>query len=262
MPEPKEFENKVRTIIGRCASREEFWAALTSESAAAKVAEIGVFEGRFAEAMLGRCPGIESYTMVDPWRHLEGWNKPANRDDEQFAQIHKEALHRTEPWSDRRVIRRGTTLEVVPLLREEKYDLIYIDADHTLRGILIDLINWYPLADNGGFVGGDDFCKNPWQHPSKYEPTLVFPTAVHFAEAVGVPIYALPWNQFLIVKSPEAGFKFIDIAGGYGEPSIGRHLKPARIVRKVAEEKTRKFRKMAGEIAGRLKGNWSNKQRG
>lgn len=262
MPDPDELETKLRAIIDRCASREEFWAELISESSAEKVAEIGVFKGRFAEAILGRCPRIASYTMVDPWRHLEGWNKPANRDDEQFTLIHQEALERTEPWADRRVIQRGTTLEVAPLLADERYDLIYIDADHTLRGILIDLINWYPLAASGGIIGGDDFCKDPWQHPSRYEPTLVFPAAVHFAEAMGAPIYALPWNQFLIEKSTEACFKFIDLTDEYGEPTLGRHLSPAGLLRKTAAEMTRGIRKSGRRLSSRLKRHWSDRRTG
>jgi hypothetical protein len=47
-------------------------------------AEIGVYGGKFAEAMLGGCPGITTYDLVDPWRHLEDWNKPANKADNRF----------------------------------------------------------------------------------------------------------------------------------------------------------------------------------
>ena len=37
-------------------------------------------------------------------------------------------------------------------------------------------------------------------HAQQYEPTLVFPFAVYFAEAVGSRIYGPPHSQFLIEK--------------------------------------------------------------
>ena len=59
-----------------------------------------------------------------------------------------------------------------------------------------------------GFLGGDDFCTSIWQHRERFEPTLVYPFAVHFAEAMDAPIIALPHNQFLIQKVD--GFAFVD----------------------------------------------------
>jgi hypothetical protein len=75
-------------------------------------------------------------------------------------------------------------------------DFAYIDADHTLKGIAIDLIRVYPKVRSGGFLGGDDFTRSVWEHNTRFEPTLVFPFAVYFAEAVGATIYALPYSQF------------------------------------------------------------------
>ncbi len=73
----------------------------------------------------------------------------------------------------------------------------------------------------GGFIGGDDFAKTIWQHATQFEPTLVFPYAVYFAEAVGAPIYALPHRQFLIEKNG-GGFRFEDLVGSYPDRSL-RH---------------------------------------
>ena len=43
----------------------------------------------------------------------------------------------------------------------------------------------------------------------------VFPFAVYFAEAVGCPLYALPFGQFLIEKAPQRGFSFTDLTDSY-----------------------------------------------
>ena len=60
-----------------------------------------------------------------------------------------------------------------------------------------------------------------WQHRRQFEPTLVFRYA---AEAASAVIYALPHNQFLMHKDPEAGFAFVDLAGGYDALDLRRQI--------------------------------------
>ena len=174
--------------------------------------------------MLEACPAIRRYYMIDPWRHLDDWNKPANKDDDVFQRYYKESLDKTRDWSAKRVVLRGTTTEVSAKLPDAGLDFAYIDGDHTLRGITIDLTRLYPKVRDGGWIGGDDFAESIWQHDQAYEPTLVFPYAVHFAEAVGAPIYALPHRQFLIYKRPDRGFAFVDLTGRYGSVDIKSQL--------------------------------------
>jgi hypothetical protein len=76
----------------------------------------------------------------------------------------------------------------------------------------------------GGWLGGDDFSPSIWQHSEQYEPTLVFPLAVHFAEAVNARIYALPYKQFLIEKAADSGHAFVDLTGRYGDLELKRQL--------------------------------------
>jgi hypothetical protein len=66
-----------------------------------------------------------------------------------------------------------------------------------------------------GWLAGDDLSPTIWQHSQDWEPTLVFPFAIYFAEAMGCPVYALPFNQFLIEKDPGKGFSFTDLTGKY-----------------------------------------------
>jgi hypothetical protein len=195
-------------------SRTDLWSRFISEQKLASVAEIGVFRGEFAEQILGGCPDITRYYLIDPWRHLDDWDKPANVKDGKFENFYNAAMARTEPYSDKRVVLRGRTTEVLHEIADGELDLAYIDGDHTLRGITIDLLRAWPKVKSGQFVGGDDFSLRLWQHKGDYEPTLVFPYAVYFAEAVGAPIYALPFGQFLIHKV-DTGFDFRDLTGAY-----------------------------------------------
>jgi hypothetical protein len=202
------------------AVREELWATFVSAARVRLAAEIGVHEGDFAAALLARCPQIERYYLVDPWRHLDNWNKPLNAQGDEWEARLTTALSRTSFAKNKRVVLRGTTLEVAERMADGLLDFAYIDGDHTLRGITTDLITIAPKVRPGGWIGGDDFRPGAWQHGPGYEPTLVFPFAVHFAEAMRMPILALPFGQFLIWNVPGHGFRFVDPTGRYRETAL------------------------------------------
>jgi hypothetical protein len=217
-------ERQLRDWSDAASSRVELWTRFVAETAARTVAEIGVYRGRFAALLLDACPGIETYYMVDPWRNLDDWNKPANKSDEVFDGFLREAMERTAAHEAKRVVLRGTTAEVIDRVPDGSLDFAYVDGDHTLRGITIDLIKLFPKVRDGGWLGGDDFSPSIWQHDDAYEPTLVFPLAVHFAEAVGARIFALPHKQFLIEQSADSVHAFVDLTGRYGDTELRRQL--------------------------------------
>jgi hypothetical protein len=98
------------------------------------------------------------------------------------------------------------------------------------------LIVSYDKVRLGGWIGGDDFSRTIWQHHTAFEPTLVFPFAVYFAEARGAPIYGLPFKQFAIQKTVEPGFQFIDLTGQYGDTGLRSQFRLAALLKpKLAE---------------------------
>src|SRR5262249_25403166 len=76
--------------------RLEMWTSLLNKINPRTCAEIGIFRGDFARQILANCGSIEQYFMIDPWRHLDNWNKPANVTDEKFREFKREALAVTE----------------------------------------------------------------------------------------------------------------------------------------------------------------------
>ena len=182
--------------------RFDYWADFINRQRIKAVTEIGVWRGQFAEHMLTHCPGIEQYNLVDPWRHLDDWNKPFNVDPQEFEDVYAEARLRTAPFSSKCKFLRGRTTEIdLPIV-----DFTYVDGDHTLRGITIDLIRAWPKTT---WLGGDDFGEI-WAHGPNHEPSLVKPFAVYFAEAVDAP-FLLDGDQFLI--GGEDGFSFPETFG-------------------------------------------------
>lgn len=205
---------------GSC--REDMWAHLICELRAQDFLELGVFRGAFAEQLLRRCESIARYYMLDPWRHLDDWNKPANVEQPKFDDIYAEAIARTDFAREKRIILRGTTTQTIDRIPDQGLDIAYIDGDHTLRGIAIDLISTYPKIRPGGILGGDDYTATIWQHAEHFEPSLVCPFAAYFAESQGAPIVILPHGQFAIVKpsGPGSHFEVIDTTASYGPRAL------------------------------------------
>lgn len=199
------------------------WAFFINEAHCKDVAEIGVWKGEFSARILEACPHLKSYTMIDPWATLPDWNKPYNKTKD-FECIYGEAIANTAFAQEKIIIHRGRTSEVAPMIPNNSLDFVYVDGDHTLRGITQDLALIAPKVKEGGFIGGDDFTRSPWQHKPEFEPTLVFPYAVFFAEAHNFPIAALGRNQFLMHKSSSTGFEFIDTTNKYSDLSLNTLL--------------------------------------
>lgn len=221
-----EVRATVAAAVDKSTNRKNLFVGLVRDLGIVHMAEIGVWKGDFARFVLRQAEQIEKYVLIDPWRNLPDWNKPFNKSDIEFEEVRKEALSKVEDFKDKVIEIRATTKEAKGRIEDGSLDLVYIDGDHTLRGITIDLVSLLPKVRPGGFLCGDDFCKTIWQHTTDYSPTEVFPFAIHFAEAHDLPIFTLPHDQFLIFKEPR-GFEVID-HGGYAKLSAADIYSPPR----------------------------------
>ena len=88
------MESQLKSILQSADNRTDFWKKFLQTNQCQSVAELGVFKGKFAEEVLRDCPEIQSYTLIDPWRNLEDWNKPMNKRDSKFEGIYQETLKR------------------------------------------------------------------------------------------------------------------------------------------------------------------------
>ncbi len=198
------------------------WSRILRAANVERMLEVGVWKGGYAKEILEQCEFIQQYYMIDPWANLPDWNKPCNVSPEVFEEVYAQAMKETDFASSKRVVLRGRTKEVVATIPDGSLDFAYIDGDHTLRGITIDLIRLLPKLKEGGLIGGDDFTTTPWQHEVQYEPTLVCPFSIYFAEAMDLPIVALPFNQFILQKRSGSPFAFIDTTGKHTNLSLSK----------------------------------------
>lgn len=215
-------EPEFQHLFSNATSKAQLWARILTANNVETMLEVGVWKGEYAREILEQCQSVRRYYMIDPWAHLPDWNKPCNASPEVFEQIYEQAMKQTAFASSKRIVLRGRTKEVIADIPDNTLDFAYIDGDHTLRGITIDLIKLLPKLKEGGLIGGDDFTDTPWQHDIRYEPTLVCPFCVYFAEAMDLPLVALPFNQFLLQKRSEASFAFIDTTGKHNNLSLNK----------------------------------------
>ena len=152
------MQEAIRKINDRSNDRFTFCIELINEFSLKNIAELGVYRGDFAKELLEKSTSIEEYTMIDPWRNLSKWNKPANKDNNTFEEFYQETMRKTDFAKEKRKVLRGKTTEVINDIKDNSLDFIYIDGDHTLKGITIDLINLWPKVKDNGFIVGDDFC--------------------------------------------------------------------------------------------------------
>lgn len=242
---PDVTEQVLKKCICQAHSRSDLWVEFIQAAGVQRMAEVGVYRGDFAAAVLQKCGDLTRYYMLDPWRHLNAWNKPANQDDAVFAEFFEEAKSKTNFAAAKRIILRGKTTEVIDQIPDGELDLAYVDADHTLKGIAIDLIRVYPKVRAGGFLGGDDFSRSVWEHKTSFEPTLVFPFAVYFAEAVGATLYALPYSQFCLQKTTAAQFGFVDLTGQYDDLGLRGQFAPAKVLKLMIAERFPRLMRIA-----------------
>ncbi len=132
------------------------------------ILEIGSWLGASA---LSFAQGLKEYnnangtiTCIDAWKPF--FDEEKNNDD-----VHKNMqallgsdvaynifMHNinTLPSSIKTQHLKGNSQDIMPMLKPEQFDIIFIDADHTYEPVKKDILNAIPLLKDGGIICGDD----------------------------------------------------------------------------------------------------------
>lgn len=109
--------------------------------------------------------GVGSITCVDAW---QPFFDEANKKDNESARAMEQSLatdtayqiflHNiaTLPDSIQRQHMRGQSEAILPQLRDDQYDVVFIDADHTYNYVSRDIDLTMRLVREGGIICGDD----------------------------------------------------------------------------------------------------------
>lgn len=126
-------------------------------------AELGVWDGRLSQLLLLR----ENLTllMVDAWAplakrdqtYIDSGDIRALCPDEEMEQAHRQALTATAFAGKRASVLRMDTLDAAMRVPNRVLDFCFIDADHSLAGVITDIAAWYPKVKAGGWICGHDY---------------------------------------------------------------------------------------------------------
>lgn len=139
--------------ILRMAWDEEPITEAVDSPASPRVAELGVFNGEMSEILLAghallRWVGVDCYN----WTDAISTTMP-------FENARQEALDIIGPYANRaRLIESKTDSVKESDLGDELFDLVFVDADHSEAGVLLDLSIWYPRVRPGGVIAGHDYA--------------------------------------------------------------------------------------------------------
>lgn len=111
--------------------------------------EIGVHKGAFSSVIL-QDTMIARLWLVDPWETFRRMNG-----DKTYA-FCRQALGR---FGGRARFIRRRSLDAAPLFVRDRFDFVYIDADHSREAVAADLRAWWPLCRTGGVFAGHDYCR-------------------------------------------------------------------------------------------------------
>ena len=95
--------------------------------------------------------------------------------------------------------------EAVRIVKDQVFDLVYIDAAHDFKNVSRDILSWFPKVAAGGYIGGHDYNKGH----------IAVRTAVDFL--LGPPTCRFCDGSWLFRKTPELTKHFEDWQGRLDE---------------------------------------------
>jgi len=119
-------------------------------------AEIGVWQGEYAEILCAGCPGLH-LIAVDPWAAYDDYN------DYKMKRSMRDAfdatLVRLGPYPHTILPQRS--VDAAKHIDDESLDFVYIDGNHRFDYVVADLAAWTPKVKRGGIVAGHDYKNIP-----------------------------------------------------------------------------------------------------
>jgi hypothetical protein len=117
--------------------------------------EVGVATGTFMEIILATWP--YTYTGVDRWKHVAGYDDSANVDQEQQEKRYSQCLEMAKKAGQRACLLRCDSVMAASTFLDKSLDVVYIDAEHTCDAVVRDIQAWAPKIKPGGLLCGHDY---------------------------------------------------------------------------------------------------------
>lgn len=139
--------------------RRDLWQLLGGVLSGYNVAEIGVAEGNFSRDILNWPVRFPKLYLVDRWRCIPtqkgDGSMPQAWHDKNLLEVHEKIAQCG--CENRAVILRGSSVEMAQRVPDRSLSLVYIDADHSFKGVSSDIRAWLPKLVEGGYMAFHDY---------------------------------------------------------------------------------------------------------
>lgn len=113
--------------------------------------EIGVLKGENMYTLLENCPNVKMIYGIDPFKeHMDYETKRTKEQMQSYEKIALENLGNFE--SNYRLIKKTSKDAAKDFGKDEQFDFVLLDGDHSYKGIISDLKLYYPLLKKGGHM--------------------------------------------------------------------------------------------------------------
>jgi len=116
--------------------------------------EIGAYKGKSAVYMAEEI--IKSKKDITFWAvdTFEG-----TKDEQHDEDFFEEFLANIEPVKMNIKFHKEDSKQAYKRYEDNSIDFLFIDGDHTYKGVKADLTNWYPKVKQGGIIAGHDYAE-------------------------------------------------------------------------------------------------------
>lgn len=116
--------------------------------------ELGVYKGWTLLHMLKHCPELR-VIGVDAYAQPFGRNAEVYPDD--MEQVFKRMSDALLPYGSRAQLLRMDTREAARMHFAQRFNVVFVDADHRTENAAADISAWKPLIAPGGWLMGHDW---------------------------------------------------------------------------------------------------------
>lgn len=119
--------------------------------------ELGVQTGEFAFDTLKSWKTADTYVLVDTWASQQNYTDSANNVNHNAFMALTESRMKdavAKGWLKQYITCRNFTSSCVLNFKDLHFDYIYVDARHDYKGVLRDIVEWWPKLNVGGIMAG------------------------------------------------------------------------------------------------------------
>lgn len=117
--------------------------------------EIGTCRAESTAFLLEKCPNISNIITVDPYKAYQDWNGEITQETvDKFREIAQKNL---KQYGKKVQMLREESVYAASTFKDETFDFIFIDGDHSYDATLADCEAYYPKLKKGGFFCGHDY---------------------------------------------------------------------------------------------------------